>query len=119
MRSTPSAMPDIATSRADRLREEIDRGRTGDKVPFPDPAAAPLGTDDEAAGTAPSPERVAHARAQEAHPAPGKAPAVTHEASRGYDDNRGGSSPLPFVTRVIVWLAIIVVLGGLVVAWLG
>jgi hypothetical protein len=30
------------------LREDIDRGRTGDKVNWPDPAAAPLGTDDEA-----------------------------------------------------------------------
>jgi hypothetical protein len=34
-----------------RLRADIDRGRTGDKVDWPDPAAAPLGTDDEAAGT--------------------------------------------------------------------
>lgn len=34
-----------------RLRHEIDAGRTGDKVAFPDPATVPLGTDDEAAGT--------------------------------------------------------------------
>lgn len=34
----------------DRLRIDIDRGMTGDKVNYPDPAAAPLGTDDEAAG---------------------------------------------------------------------
>jgi hypothetical protein len=37
----------------DQLREQIDRGQTGDKVDFPDPAAAPLGTDDEAAGRPP------------------------------------------------------------------
>ncbi len=37
----------------DRLRHEIDQGR-GDKAPFPDPAASPLGTDEEAAGTPPS-----------------------------------------------------------------
>lgn len=36
-----------------RLRDAIDRGLTGDKVPATDPAAAPLGTDDEAAGTTP------------------------------------------------------------------
>lgn len=36
---------------AARLRADIDRGRTGDKTEWPDPAAAPLGTDDEAAGT--------------------------------------------------------------------
>ena len=41
-----------------RLRADIDRGRTGDKTPGHDPAAAPLGTDDEAAGT-PVPSDVA------------------------------------------------------------
>lgn len=35
----------------ERLRRDIDAGRTGDKIPGSDPAAAPLGTDDEAAGT--------------------------------------------------------------------
>ena len=35
----------------ERLRRDIDAGRTGDKSPGSDPAAAPLGTDDEAAGT--------------------------------------------------------------------
>src|SRR5271166_5905484 len=34
----------------DQLRRAIDSGATGDKVHFPDPAAAPLGTDDEAGG---------------------------------------------------------------------
>jgi hypothetical protein len=33
------------------LRSAIDRGKTGDKIPYSDPAAAPLGTDEEAAGT--------------------------------------------------------------------
>jgi hypothetical protein len=41
-------------SAASQLRDDIDRGRSGEKVNWPDPAAAPLGTDDEAAGT-PSP----------------------------------------------------------------
>ncbi len=35
----------------DQLRAAIDGGQTRDKVAFPDPAAAPLGTDEEAAGT--------------------------------------------------------------------
>ena len=35
---------------AARLRADIDSGRTGDKVAFPDPSAAPLGTDEEAGG---------------------------------------------------------------------
>ena len=42
----------------DRLRHDIDRGRARDKVAFSDPAAAPLGTDDEAAGTPPAPESI-------------------------------------------------------------
>lgn len=36
---------------AEKLRQAIDTGRTGDKICHPDPAAAPLGTDEEAAGT--------------------------------------------------------------------
>lgn len=35
----------------DQLRHAIDRGKTASKVDAPDPAAAPLGTDEEAAGT--------------------------------------------------------------------
>ncbi|MBV7410730.1 hypothetical protein [Maritimibacter sp. DP1N21-5] len=49
----------------DQLRDEIDRGGTGDKVAYPDPAAAPLGTDDEAAGHPPDPEQVRRAAAVE------------------------------------------------------
>lgn len=36
---------------ADALRRDLDAGRGRDKVAAPDPSAAPLGTDDEAAGT--------------------------------------------------------------------
>lgn len=46
--------PTHPTSAAARLRHAIDSGNTGDKVNYPDPAAAPLGTDDEAAGTPPA-----------------------------------------------------------------
>jgi hypothetical protein len=41
-------------STTEQLRNEIDSGRTGEKTPGPDPAMAPLGTDDEAAGRPPS-----------------------------------------------------------------
>jgi hypothetical protein len=44
-----------------QLRDAIDRGRTGSKVAFPDHAAAPLGTDEEAAGTPPPREAVRQA----------------------------------------------------------
>lgn len=38
----------------EQIRSDIDSGRTGEKVDYGDPAAAPLGTDAEAAGHAPS-----------------------------------------------------------------
>jgi hypothetical protein len=38
-------------STIEQLRSDIDQGRTGDKVEGADPAAAPLGADEEAAGT--------------------------------------------------------------------
>jgi hypothetical protein len=41
-----------------RLGYDIARGRAGHNVDFPDPAVAPLGTDDEAAGTPPSSESI-------------------------------------------------------------
>jgi hypothetical protein len=50
----------------EQLRHDIDQGRTGDKVRFPDPAAAPLGTDEEAAGTPIDPQVVAQTREVEA-----------------------------------------------------
>ena len=50
----PEPMPPDPKDRSanpDRLRQRIDNGRGEDKIDYPDPAAAPLGTDDEAAGT--------------------------------------------------------------------
>ena len=43
-----------------RARAAIDAGKTGDKVPAEDPAAAPMHTDAEAAGT-PTPSAAAEA----------------------------------------------------------
>ncbi|MFU1478250.1 hypothetical protein ACM25N_11305 [Roseovarius sp. C7] len=55
-------MTDKKAKTSDRLREDIDAGKASDKQGFPDPAAAPLGTDAEAAGTPPTAEerRMAH-----------------------------------------------------------
>src|SRR3954451_12083318 len=55
-------------STTDRLRSDIDRGLTGDKVSASDPAAAPLGTDDEAAGYPPTEEQGAAAWGAERKP---------------------------------------------------
>src|SRR5262245_29263521 len=54
-RSKPTATPD-------QLKHDIDAGRTGDKVRASDPAAAPLCTDEEAAGLPVDPELVAKVR---------------------------------------------------------
>ena len=54
----------------DQLRGDIDAGRTGDKVGGFDPAAAPLGADDEAAGVQFDLEFVAQVRAFECAKAP-------------------------------------------------
>ncbi|QXT39050.1 hypothetical protein [Gymnodinialimonas ceratoperidinii] len=46
------------TPTSSKLRRDIDAGKAGDKVGFPDPAAAPLGTDAEAGGTPPTDEEL-------------------------------------------------------------
>ena len=48
------------------LKADIDSGATGDKIAAYDPGLSQLGTDDEAAGNAPSHERIALARKTEA-----------------------------------------------------
>jgi hypothetical protein len=62
-RSAPPLHDDRPTSA--QLKGDIESGRTGDKNPVRDPALAPLGTDDEAAGRPPSPARTALARHNE------------------------------------------------------
>src|SRR5260370_24064211 len=63
---SPEARMPTATepkrSTADQLRHDIDRGRTGDKASWPNPASVPLGTDEEAAGTPLAPRDGAAAR---------------------------------------------------------
>lgn len=54
----------------EKLRHKIDRGVTRDKVVSPDPAMAPLGADDEAAGTPITPDRVQIATHEEVHQRP-------------------------------------------------
>lgn len=49
----------------DQIRDAIDSGKTGEKLDFPDPAVAPLGTDAEAGGNPPTQvERGIEAEAQ-------------------------------------------------------
>jgi hypothetical protein len=66
-----------------RLRDDdIDRGRTGDKVDWPDPSAAPLGTDDEAGGSPASNPAVEDSRRRYGAP---QSPAKAQWARRDMD----------------------------------
>jgi hypothetical protein len=67
----------------EQLRADIDSGRTHDKIAHPDPAAAPLGTDEEAAGTRIDPHAVSGDRRAENRAVP-EAPdrAKAHAQSR-------------------------------------
>jgi hypothetical protein len=57
--------PDTPIETAEQLRIAIDQGNAGDKVDASDPAAAPLGTDDEAGGNSNSASQVRLAAAHE------------------------------------------------------
>ncbi len=57
--------PTLSRSTVEQLRDDIDHGRTGDKVDAPDPAVVPLGADEEAAGTPLDPDAVEAARTLE------------------------------------------------------
>lgn len=48
-----------------KLRDDIDSGRTGDKIDASDPATVPLGTDAEAGGTPTNPKAASAARQAE------------------------------------------------------
>lgn len=87
-----AARADSAPKTVDSLRRDIDRGVTGDKVPGNDPAAAPLGTDDEAAGAPPTRREID----LEARSRPVLPHADTHK--RGY----GGALLIGAVVMVVV-----------------
>ena len=84
----------------EQLRHDIDQGRTGDKVRFSDPAVAPLGTDEEAAGTPIDPQVIAQTREAEARMA------------RPTDAQRSAEGR---VSDVLWWVAMVAV----AVAWSG
>jgi hypothetical protein len=60
--ASEDTMTHVARESVERLRHDIDSGRTADKIRAPDPALAPLGTDEEAAGTPVDSARAAEAR---------------------------------------------------------
>jgi hypothetical protein len=89
---------------AAQLKDDIDRGRAGDKVGGFDPAAAPLGTDDEAGGAAPD------IHSHQIRPGASSAGANAAQPELA-PDARG--APKPVMTPLVIGVGAAVVLGGL------
>ena len=71
-RPQPAAAP-TGHSTGAQLRRDVESGATGDKTPMLDPAASPLGTDDEAAGQPTPPRQVDAVRRHERETRPANA----------------------------------------------
>lgn len=90
-----------------RLRNRIDSGRAGDKVAGGDPATAPLGTDEEAAGFS-APPRTARqsekefGRRRRAAPNVGEHPYDTTAMVIGY----AGSAVALVMAAIVIWLTL-------------
>ncbi|RKF12646.1 hypothetical protein D6850_16940 [Roseovarius spongiae] len=100
---------------AARLREDIDSGKAGDKVGFPDPAAAPLGTDAEAGGATPGSEEVRTARRHEVDARPDSAESAQgpRPVSAGGSGSRRGAwmavaavVALALLALILVWVIV-------------
>jgi hypothetical protein len=110
----PAGKADPATRpTTDQLRDDIDSGRTGDKVGYTDPASAPLGTDAEAGGFRPPPGEVSQARATEtARPDAPKADTgrpVTSERAPA-TDKAGGNKMIWWIVGAIVVILLLILL---------
>lgn len=101
-----SPTPDDLT--ADSLRHALDRGQGGDKVDFADPAAAPLGTDDEAAGFPPTREQIRMAAAQELGPRPAERLRARRTIPTRLGNGRGLGLVLVLVVLIVVLVAVFV-----------
>ena len=88
------------------LRGDIDRGLTGDKVAVLDPAAVPLGTDEEAAGTPVDPAVIFQVRSRELE----QGQQVRHAARVRTPETKGA-------TQWVLIAAFILALAAMV--WLG
>lgn len=99
-----------APPNATHLRDDINRGRTGEKVAGTDPAAAPLGTDEEAAGAPPSAGEIDQARRAERKPGADPAPnAANPEQTPTGDAGRSMSGKPVLAAAVIVVVLVVVV----------
>jgi hypothetical protein len=97
------------------LRQAIDSGKTADKVPGLDPAAAPLGTDAEAGGAAASPDLIAaDARLESQAPPPRSAPNAANPELTPDGAGARTSYGLPILVGVALALALAALLWAVV-----
>ncbi|ACP26800.1 hypothetical protein NGR_c30650 [Sinorhizobium fredii NGR234] len=89
-----SKIPATASNPA-QVRGDIQQGRTGDKKPGFDPAAAPLETDGEAAGTPLDPEATRQARAAQLQDKPVEVATEFGDAMRPFDAAQSAQSSRP------------------------
>ena len=94
------------TATSEQLRHAIDRGRTGSKLPYPDPAAAPLGTDDEAGG-APTDPGVLHDVLQRETRSTAAHSGIGASANAAIDNRSGRRYPLLWALAIML-IALIV-----------
>lgn len=88
-----------------QAKDAIDSGQTGDKVPGFDPAAAPLGTDDEAGG----------ARGAPVDAAPGVPHSTPPNASHPPLAPNGDKPRSPMIGPIVIGVAVALVLGVILV----
>jgi len=86
------------------LKGDIDSGQTGDKNPVFDPSLSPLGTDDEAAGTPPTPFRVALARHTES-----VARWIGNRRGNGVAHGKADGVPVVFIGFILAVAAILLI----------
>lgn len=96
--------PPSGRSTTAQLRRDIESGATGDKAPALDPASAPLGTDDEAAGAVPSPELVAATRRTERDLRPMDRPGLSTDPRHGWRI-AGGVAGLMALGLIALWIS--------------
>lgn len=105
----------------DRLRAAADSRRRSDKVPFPDPAAAPLGTDSEAGVQLTLQAPLPRAVPAQDQIDPATAPAVSDESGRRIDGELTpqGQRRVAALTWGAVGLIIVIGAGVLLVVLAG
>ena len=89
-----------------QLQADIQHGLTGDKAPGFDPAAAPLGTDEEAGGHPAQPAQVRQARAQAASGAQPARPNASEPSRAPHGGPSGG-----LATREVLWMVLLGLVG--------